>query len=73
MRVLLLPPPPPSTVMVRGLLCLAVLLPLLCWQFVVLEGVGHCPQDDRPEVLHKELLPWLKARWQQAAVPAVSS
>lgn len=36
----------------------------VCVQFVLLEGVGHCPQDDRPEVLHQELLPWLKARWQ---------
>jgi hypothetical protein len=55
-----------------ALVLCCVLLP--CWQFVLLEGVGHCPQDDRPEVLHKELLPWLQARWQQtAAVPAASS
>lgn len=41
-------------------------------EFVLLEGVGHCPQDDRPEVLHQELLPWLKARW-QVPVAAQSS
>jgi len=27
--------------------------------FALLEGVGHCPQDDRPELLHAKLLPWL--------------
>ncbi|WIA13226.1 hypothetical protein OEZ85_006818 [Tetradesmus obliquus] len=32
-------------------------------QFAVLPGVGHCPQDDRPELLHEQLLPWLKQRW----------
>lgn len=40
-----------------------LLLCLRTTQFVLLEGVGHCPQDDKPELLHKELLPWLKARW----------
>ncbi|KAM7508136.1 hypothetical protein LguiA_018589 [Lonicera macranthoides] len=25
----------------------------------VLEGVGHCPHDDRPESVHEKLLPWL--------------
>ncbi|XP_024014717.1 uncharacterized protein LOC18022825 isoform X1 [Eutrema salsugineum] len=25
----------------------------------VLEGVGHCPQDDRPDLVHDRLLPWL--------------
>ncbi|KAF3435101.1 hypothetical protein FNV43_RR22188 [Rhamnella rubrinervis] len=25
----------------------------------VLEGVGHCPHDDRPELVHERLLPWL--------------
>ncbi|MED6200916.1 hypothetical protein PIB30_089992 [Stylosanthes scabra] len=25
----------------------------------VLEGVGHCPHDDRPELVHEKLLPWL--------------
>jgi pimeloyl-ACP methyl ester carboxylesterase len=32
-------------------------------QFALLEGVGHCPQDDQPEQLHKQLLPWLQQRW----------
>jgi pimeloyl-ACP methyl ester carboxylesterase len=32
-------------------------------QFALLQGVGHCPQDDRPELLHQQLLPWLKQRW----------
>lgn len=31
----------------------------------VLEGVGHCPQDDRPHLVHEKLLPWL------AGIPAV--
>ncbi|XP_074309234.1 uncharacterized protein LOC141643818 [Silene latifolia] len=25
----------------------------------VLEGVGHCPHDDRPSLVHEKLLPWL--------------
>lgn len=25
----------------------------------VFEGVGHCPHDDRPELVHEKLLPWL--------------
>lgn len=25
----------------------------------VLEGVGHCPHDDRPFLVHEKLLPWL--------------
>lgn len=25
----------------------------------VLKGVGHCPHDDRPELVHEKLLPWL--------------
>ncbi|GBF95960.1 hypothetical protein Rsub_08083 [Raphidocelis subcapitata] len=30
-------------------------------RFALLPDVGHCPQDDRPELLHAELLPWLAA------------
>nr|GMD06705.1 pheophytinase, chloroplastic [Ipomoea batatas] len=25
----------------------------------LLEGVGHCPHDDRPDLVHDKLLPWL--------------
>ncbi|KAL3499710.1 hypothetical protein ACH5RR_038803 [Cinchona calisaya] len=25
----------------------------------VLDGVGHCPHDDRPDLVHERLLPWL--------------
>lgn len=25
----------------------------------VLQGVGHCPHDDRPDLVHERLLPWL--------------
>ncbi|KAK7268975.1 hypothetical protein RIF29_21687 [Crotalaria pallida] len=25
----------------------------------ILEGVGHCPHDDMPELVHEKLLPWL--------------
>lgn len=25
----------------------------------VLDGVGHCPHDDRPNLVHEKLLPWL--------------
>ncbi|XVF67079.1 hypothetical protein PTKIN_Ptkin10aG0091900 [Pterospermum kingtungense] len=25
----------------------------------MLEGVGHCPHDDRPDLVHEKLLPWL--------------
>lgn len=32
---------------------------------IVLEGVGHCPHDDRPHLVHEKLLPWL------AGIPAV--
>ncbi|KAF5205706.1 Alpha/beta hydrolase protein [Thalictrum thalictroides] len=27
----------------------------------VLKGVGHCPHDDRPDLVHEKLLPWLAA------------
>ncbi|XP_078447451.1 alpha/beta-Hydrolases superfamily protein [Wolffia australiana] len=33
--------------------------PLPNISFFVLEGVGHCPHDDRPEAVHEKLLPWL--------------
>lgn len=33
----------------------------------VLEGVGHCPHDDRPELVHEKLLPWLAATTLSAA------
>ncbi|KAK3135543.1 hypothetical protein QOZ80_5BG0420180 [Eleusine coracana subsp. coracana] len=26
----------------------------------MLEGVGHCPHDDRPDLVHDRLLPWLQ-------------
>ena len=29
------------------------------YKFEVLEDVGHCPHDDRPELVHQHLLPWL--------------
>lgn len=25
----------------------------------VLQGVGHCPHDDRPNLVHEKLVPWL--------------
>lgn len=25
----------------------------------LLQGVGHCPHDDRPDLVHGKLLPWL--------------
>ncbi|KAK9205447.1 hypothetical protein WN943_015714 [Citrus x changshan-huyou] len=28
-------------------------------KLIVLEGVGHCPHDDRSELVHEKLLPWL--------------
>ncbi|ESR55174.1 hypothetical protein CICLE_v10021643mg [Citrus x clementina] len=28
-------------------------------KLTVLKGVGHCPHDDRPELVHEKLLPWL--------------
>ncbi|ESR55140.1 hypothetical protein CICLE_v10024042mg, partial [Citrus x clementina] len=28
-------------------------------KLIVLKGVGHCPHDDRPELVHEKLLPWL--------------
>lgn len=30
-------------------------------KFVMLPDVGHCLHDDRPELVHGELLPWLEA------------
>jgi pimeloyl-ACP methyl ester carboxylesterase len=29
-------------------------------EFIDLEGVGHCPQDEEPEKVHQYLLPWLE-------------
>uniref|UniRef100_A0ACD5THE0 Uncharacterized protein n=1 Tax=Avena sativa TaxID=4498 RepID=A0ACD5THE0_AVESA len=34
----------------------------------MLEGVGHCPHDDRPDLVHEKLLPWL-ANLPSAAEP----
>ncbi len=28
--------------------------------FVPLEGVGHCPHDEVPDLVHQHLLPWLE-------------
>ncbi|KAK9205438.1 hypothetical protein WN943_015705 [Citrus x changshan-huyou] len=28
-------------------------------KLIVLKGVGHCPHDDRPELVHEKLLPWM--------------
>ena len=28
-------------------------------KLIALKGVGHCPHDDRPELVHEKLLPWL--------------
>ncbi|XP_074562019.1 uncharacterized protein LOC141818404 [Curcuma longa] len=28
-------------------------------QLIVLPDVGHCPHDDRPDLVHEKLLPWL--------------
>lgn len=25
----------------------------------ILDGVGHCPHDDKPDLVHEKLLPWL--------------
>lgn len=33
----------------------------------MLEGVGHCPHDDRPDLVHDRLLPWLEALLPPAA------
>ncbi|KAK9167842.1 hypothetical protein Scep_003033 [Stephania cephalantha] len=30
-------------------------------ELFMLEGVGHCPHDDRPQLVHEKLLPWLAA------------
>ncbi|KAF0922696.1 hypothetical protein E2562_001093 [Oryza meyeriana var. granulata] len=35
----------------------------------MLEGVGHCPHDDRPDLVHAKLLPWLDGL-PSAAAPA---
>ncbi len=36
-------------------------------QFVLLPDVGHCPHDDRPELVHASLLPWLEGLQQRGA------
>lgn len=28
--------------------------------FVALEGVGHCPHDEEPDLVHSHMLPWLE-------------
>ncbi|GAX79117.1 hypothetical protein CEUSTIGMA_g6557.t1 [Chlamydomonas eustigma] len=35
--------------------------------FQLLEDVGHCPHDDRPDQVHKYLLPWLESVYSQDA------
>jgi pimeloyl-ACP methyl ester carboxylesterase len=29
-------------------------------EFVLLEGAGHVPYDDRPDLVHAALLPWVR-------------
>lgn len=29
-------------------------------EFQLLQGVGHCPQDDKPDLMHDRLLAWLR-------------
>nr|AYD75964.1 pheophytinase isoform 2 [Zoysia japonica]AYD75965.1 pheophytinase isoform 2 [Zoysia japonica] len=36
----------------------------------MLEGVGHCPHDDRPDLVHHRLLPWLHGLPEPAAEAA---
>jgi len=36
-------------------------------QFIPLEGVGHCPQDEAPELVNPILLEWLKEQQTSAA------
>jgi pimeloyl-ACP methyl ester carboxylesterase len=31
-------------------------------KFIPLEGVGHCPQDEAPELVNPILLDWIKER-----------
>ncbi len=39
----------------------------------MLEGVGHCPHDDRPDLVHAKLLPWLDTLPSTTALTPVSS
>jgi pimeloyl-ACP methyl ester carboxylesterase len=38
----------------------------------MLEGVGHCPHDDRPDLVHDKLLPWLQGLPAAPAAEAAS-
>jgi hypothetical protein len=39
--------------------------------FLLLKDVGHCPQDDRPELLQDKLIQWVKKHsGAAAAAPA---
>ncbi|KAG8085600.1 hypothetical protein GUJ93_ZPchr0010g8720 [Zizania palustris] len=38
----------------------------------MLEGVGHCPHDDRPDLVHGKLLPWLDSLPAAAAAEPTS-
>jgi len=38
----------------------------------MLEGVGHCPHDDRPDLVHDRLLPWLDGLPPPAAAAAAA-
>lgn len=40
-------------------------------QFFVLQEVGHCPQDDRPDLVHEKLLTWLDSLPATLSVPCV--
>lgn len=41
-------------------------------KFVLLPDVGHCPHDDRPELVHDQLLPWLDSLPAPAGKPAAA-
>jgi len=32
-------------------------------EFTVLQGTGHCPFDDRPDLASPALLAWLERQW----------
>lgn len=40
-------------------------------QFFILRGVGHCPHDDRPDLVHEKLLTWLDSLHSTLSVACV--
>ncbi len=41
--------------------------------FIALEGLGHCPQDEAPEIVNPILTEWIEAKWTNKKISRVTA